>query len=402
MRQFEMRRPLLGAAVLGMGAIGVPASALEPANLQWGSVFITPTLDSRLEYVDNLFRTPDNKKETGLSVIEPKVQAWLQNGLNTYSFDYRLTDWRYFDSSDDDYTDHRFNIDVHHEFNARNVWNIYGEYWDTHEQRGTGLSEGVANLIDEPVEYERESLGTDYTLGNRNSRGRVTLEYKYQDIEYQNFRADTQYRDRDTDRYRGTFFWKVGSRTDVLAEVNYQEVRYDLVDPLRRGGSFDSDEYNYFLGVSWEPTARTSGSVKLGSFDRRYQSARREDDDGFSWQIDAFYTPRSYSVFHLTSGRFSQETNGLGDSVNTQETRLDWDHDWNGRASTRLSALFRNEDYSGSDRQDDVYGVELGYSYALRRWLDLGAGYRYEDRNSDLDLYDYDRNRVYLEARFSL
>lgn len=383
-------------------ALCLPASALEPANLQWGSVYVTPTLDTRVEYVDNLFRTPEDQKETGLSVIEPKVQAWLQNGLNTYSFDYKLTDWRYFESSDDDFTDHQFNIDVHHEFDAKNVWNIYGEYWDAHEERGTGLSEGVADRIDEPVEFERDTVGTDYTLGNRDSRGRVTVEYKYQDIEYQNFRDDTQYRDHDTDRYRGTFFWKVGSRTDLLAEVKYQEVRYNLVDPIRRGGSFDSDEYNYFLGVSWEPTAKTSGSVKLGNFDRSYKSPDREDDDGFSWEVDVYYKPRTYSVFHLTSERFSQETNGIGDSVNTQETRLDWDHNWNGRSSTRLSALFRNEDYSGQDRQDDLYGVEAVYSYAMRRWVDLGVGFRYEDRNSDVDLYDYDRNRIFLKANFSL
>ena len=397
--KFNTKKGLLGAA---FALLSLPALALEPANLNWGSVYVTPTLDTRLEYVDNLFRTPDDKKETGLSVIEPKVQAWLQNGLNTYSIDYKLTDWRYFDSSDDDFTDHQVNIDVHHEFNAKNVWNIYGEYWDAHEERGTGLSEGVAENIDEPVEFVRETYGTDYTFGNRESKGRVILDAKYRDVEYQNFRDDTQYRDYDSNRLKGTFFWKVGAKTDVLAEVQYEEVRYDLIDPLRPGGSFDSDEYNYFLGVSWDPTAKTSGTIKLGNFDRSYESDRREDDDGFSWEVDVSYKPRSYSVFKLTSSRFSQETNGIGDSVNTQETRLDWDHNWSARHSTRLSGLFRNEDYSGTDRQDDLYGFEAVYNYAMRRWVDLGAGFRYEDRNSDLDLFDYDRNRVFLEAKFSL
>ena len=234
------------------------------------------------------------------------------------------------------------------------------------------------------------------------SKGRARLAAKYRDTEYQNFREDTQYRDYDQWSVDGTFYWKVASKTDALAEIRYQETRYDLVEPIRRGGSFDSDEYNYLVGVSWEPTARTSGSIKLGWFDRTYKSARREDDDGFSWEVDVYYKLRTYSVFNLKSRRFSQETNGIGDAVNAQETRLDWDHDWNGRSSTRLSALFLNKDFSGSERQDDVYGVEAAYKYAMRRWLDLGVGYRYEDRNSDLELYDYDRNRLFFEARFSL
>ncbi|MEH6587325.1 MAG: outer membrane beta-barrel protein [Halioglobus sp.] len=388
--------------VLAIALVCVKTWAVEPANLVWGPLYVTPTVDTRLEYVDNLFRTPDDEKETGLSIIKPRVQAWLENGPSTYSFAYTLEDFRYFDSADDDFTDHQFNIDIYQEFNAKNAWNVYGEFLDGHEERGTGLSEGVADNIDEPVEFERTTAGTDYTIGNQSSKGRVQLSAKYRDTEYQNFREDTQFRDYDQYGVEGTFYWKVASKTDILAEIRYQEISYDLVDPFRRGGSFDSDEYNYFLGISWEPTAKTSGSVKLGSFDRTYESARREDDDGFSWEVDAYYKPRTYSVFHLESRRFSQETNGIGDSVNTQATRLDWDHNWNDRSSTRLSALFGNEDYSGSDRQDDVYSVEAAYNYAMRRWLDLGVGYRYEDRNSDIDFYDFDRNKIFVEAKFSL
>ena len=393
-----------GKALFGIAGICVclPSIALEPANLNWGSLYITPTLETRVEYVDNLFRTPEDQKETGLSVIQPQVQAWLQNGLNTYSFDYKMIDWRYFDSSADDYTDHQFNIDVHHEFNAKNVMNVYAEFFDAHEERGTGLSEGVAELIDEPVEFERRTAGADYMLGNLSSRGRVFLEAKYRDTEYQNFREDTQFRDYDQWGTEGTFFWKVASKTDLLAAVRYQEMRYDLVDRLNPGGSFDSDEYNYFVGVNWQPTAKTSGSVKIGAFDRSYESEAREDDDGFSWEVDVFYRPRSYSVFHLESKRFSQETNGLGDAVNTQATRIDWDHNWSSRSSTRLSGLAAVEDYRGVERKDDVYGIEAAYEYALRRWVDIGVGVRYEDRDSNEDLYNYDRSKVFLEAKFSL
>jgi len=390
--------------IIRVGALATcaPLFALEPANLNWGSVYVTPTLDTRVEYVDNLFRTPDNAKETGLTVIEPEVQAWLQNGLNTYSIAYKLTDWRYFDSSDDDFIDHQFNIDVHHEFNAKNVWNIYGEYIDAHEERGTGLSEGVASLIDEPVEFQRDTLGTDYTLGNDGSKGRVLLDARYLDKEYQNFQDLTQYRNHTTNQLAGTFFWKVTGKTDVLAEVKYQEARYEEVDPLRLGGSYDSDEYNYFLGITWDSSAKTAGSIKLGNFKRTYKSQKRQDDDGFSWEVDVYYKPRTYSVFHLASKRLSQETTGIGDSINTQKSRLNWDHDWNSRSSTQLSVLLQNEDYSGSEREDDLRGVEAVFKYSLRRWADLSAGYRYEERDSDFDLYDYDRSTVFVEAKFSL
>ena len=128
----------------------------------------------------------------------------------------------------------------------------------------------------------------------------------------------------------------------------------------------------------------------------------RSDDDGFSWEIDLNYLLRSYSRFNLESKRYFEETNGLGDGVDTSRTTLSWNHDWSSRASTRMSFQFGTEDYTDSEREDDRYSIEAAYTYALYRWMDLGLGYRYQDRDSDLSRYDFSRNEAYLEAKFSL
>lgn len=378
------------------------ALALEPANYQAGPVFLTPTLDTRLGYVDNLFRTDNDKEDTGMSTIKPRIQAWMENGLNTYSLTYELANYTYFDSSDDDFTDNTFNVDVHHEFNAKNVVNLFGEYYIGHEERGTGLSEGVAQLIDEPVELDRTIFGGDYTYGSKSSRGRIKLAAKATEHDYQNFKRFTKYRSRDHYQYDGTFFWKIGAKTDALVEVRYIDTEYDTTNPLDSAGSLDSEEYNYLVGVAWDATAKTSGSVKVGAYDRTYDSNARTDDDGFSWEVDLTYKPRTYSRFNLESRRYTQETNGLGDAVDTNMTTLSWNHDWSSRSSTILSLGGGQEDYTSSDRSDDIYDVEASYNYAFRRWVDFGVGYRYEDRDSDLDLFDYSRNEVFLEANLSL
>lgn len=378
------------------------AFATEPANLSWGSVFVTPTLDTRLEYTDNVLRTQDDDKDSMISVIKPRVQAWLENGLNTYSLAYTMIDYRYFDSSRDDYTDNQFNLDIYHAFNARNQANLYAEYFDAHEERGTGLSEGVAELLDEPVEFERITLGGDYTLGSEQSRGRLLLAGKTHDIEYQNFREETQYRDYSNYGLGATFFWRIKGKTDLVAEIRYQETEYDKLDPFSREGTLDSEEYNYLVGLAWDASAKTSGSVKVGAYDRTYDSNERSDSNGFSWEADVSYELRSYSIFTLTSKRFSEETNGLGDAVNAQRTTLGWSHNWNKRSSTNLTLGYLYEDYEGTEREDDEYEVSASYNYSMRRWLDLGAGYSYADRDSDIDLYDYSRSVVYITASVSL
>ena len=46
--------------------------------------------------------------------------------------------------------------------------------------------------------------------------------------------------------------------------------------------------------------------------------------------------------------------------------------------------------------------VEWVIDRPFKRWLDLGVGWRYEDRDSDLDAYSYERNSLFLRARISL
>lgn len=207
--------------------IATTTQAIEPANLQAGPVYFTPTLDVEARYVDNLFRTNGGEKSTWVADIAPRIQAWMQNGASTYSLGYELTDSTYASSHADDFTDHQVNLDLHHEFTAKNALNIFGEFYDGHEERGTGLTEGIPSLIDKPVEYERSTLGGDYTFGNRKSKGRLELAAKNVDYQYQNFREATQFRDYDQDTFGATFYWKVGSRTDLLAQVRAIDTQYD-------------------------------------------------------------------------------------------------------------------------------------------------------------------------------
>ena len=389
------------------GAIAVTSSSLvfsvEPANYSIGQVLVTPKLNTQVGYTDNLLRLKNDEKDTWFSVVNPDVQAWIERGLTTYSLSYELADYRYFDSSDDDYTDHTVSFDVHYDFNSRNVLNAYAQYYWIHEERGTGFTEGeIATLVDEPVELERAVFGGDYTFGSESSDGRLRLAAEGVDHDYQNFDEFTRFRNRDSLRLDGTFFWRIASRTDAIAEVRYIDTEYDKSDPADVDGSLDSEEYVYYAGLSWQATAKTSGSVRLGLFDRSYDSSARDDDDGFSWEADILYLPRTYSRISLETGRYFEETNGFGDGVDTNETTLAWEHDWDARSTTRFSASYGEEDYTGSVREDELYGVEASYTYAMRRWLDLGLGYRYEERESDLNSLDYDRNEFFVEATVSL
>jgi len=397
-------KPLAGAIALLAGAWALPqvVLAVEPGNVTVGPVNITPTVEAETRYIDNLYRTRSSELSTWSTQVAPEIQAWVQSGPSLYSLSYELTDYRYFSRHQEDFTDHKVNLDIDHQFTSRHKVAVVGEYLAGHEESGTGLSEGVAGLLDEPVEFDRTRAGIEYTYGNRDSSGRLVLAARALDLEYGNYREQTRYFDRAQRDFASTFFMKVAPRTDLLAEVRYIDNEYDRVNPLSPGGSLDSEEFNYFLGVEWQATASTSGNVRLGGYDRSYDSRGRQDDDGFNWELGLTYWPRTYSRVDMGARRYSAETNGLGDFINTREYTVDWNHDWSGRSSTYVSAASLQEEYSGASRDDDFINLELGYTYAARRWLDLGFGYRLEDRDSNLRRFDYTRNAYFLELELSL
>lgn len=379
------------------------ALAAEPANLRLGPLFITPTVDLEGFYTDNLLRTNEDETDTWAAVLTPRVELWVPNGPSDYSLTFEIEDSTYENSSDDDFTDYTTNLDIHQEFNARNAVNVFGEYYDGHEQRGTGFIEGDLSLVtDKPVEYELTTAGSDYTYGSSQSKGRVKLAGKTVNYQYQNYRDFTRYYDRDENTLAGTFYWKVAPRTDALIEARAIENDYDETDPLDPAGDLSSDEINYLLGVEWSATAKSAGHVKLGMYDREYDSGARQDDDGFLWEVGVQYRPRSYATFNLDTRRFNRETNGLGNAINTQEVTVAWKQEWSDRSSTALKLGYSNDDYKGAEREDDNYGVEARYDYAFRRWFDLGAGYRYRDRDSDFEFFSYTENVFFLEAKLSL
>lgn len=389
--------------VLGCVFHTAPSVAVEPANMRMGSLYLTPTLDVKQLYTDNLLRTSSRELDTWGTIVKPRAQLWAQNNLDTYSVAYELEDGRYQDSSDDDYTNHFFRSDIHKELYEPHAFDLFAKYANAYEARGTGLTEGdLSSLRDEPLKYHRTAYGGQYTLGNTTTRGRLELEARAEETQYKNFRETTRRYDRDSDTLRSTVYYRVGGRTDALAELRVVDTDY-RVDPQPGSplDSLDSDEYVYLVGASWEATGNTTGSIKVGAYDRD-MDGDRGNDSGFDWEVDVIWEPRTYATFKLATRRYSQETNGVGDYVNAREYRASWNHDWSSRIGSDLQLLYGDDEYPGSARRDDLYEVKARLDYSFRLWCDVGGGYRYQKRASTIGSLDYTRNEFFIDVNLSL
>lgn len=360
----------------------------------------TPELEVGLGYDDNTAHTDQDKIDSWFYRITPDFRLNFGNNRTQFNTTYRLTDAHYFDSDEDDYTDHNFRVGVEHHFTRRHRFDTYYNYRRAHDARGEGILDTAGNQVDEVAEIDIHDVAFIYGFGAPSARINADFEVGYYDKEYANYRNVARFRDYETFRSRVTLYWRLGAKTQLLGEWNGNDTDYKHTAP----GESDRESFDQqiYTGVRWEATSKTSGTVKLGYADRDFDSSDREDFDGVAWNVSVDWKPRTYSVFTFESGSRSKNPDTFGDYVEEDSYSLAWDHQWRERLSTAASIEYIDEEYTGVDRDDEFFAASVAISIAWKRWLKSDLGYQYSDQDSNLENAKYDKNQFLATIRVSL
>ena len=355
---------------------------------------ISPFVNGRLQHDDNVVNASSNEKSSWASVIDPGVMVKLNPGNNEYIMLYRLSQGNYFSSHNDDYTDHLLRLSGDWEFNDRNRAGLVYAFNAAHEARGTGISDGQGNAIDEVIRYDTNLINANYGFGGLEATGRLKFNLGYFDQSYNNFRGVTQYRDYDEMRYGGAFYYRVAPKTSLLFELLKNDKRYDILDIS--GVSRDSDDYFTYMGATWDTTATVTGVAKIGYQNKDFKESGRQSFDGFSWDVGLTWQAKEYSKIDLGTRHKAKDPDQLGDYIEESYYRAAWEHYWLDSVSSTVSWSFINDDYTGSSREDKTDEYLVGLNYDVRRWLNLGLGYRLTDKRSTDSAIGYDKNVFYI------
>lgn len=388
-------------------------AAIDPAPVKLGGFELVPTLSIDEVYDDNITMANGNTEYTKeidswVTVVAPELKLGMKTDKSEYNLGYKLAAGRYASSRDDDYVDHFVSADAAWQLSARNKIAIRGGYDRAHEDRGSDTS-GIATLaLQEPDEYKSEVLGGTYTFGADTTPGRLVLDVENTDKEYTNHRSgltSTRGRDREDTKTTGTFYWSVSPATKLLVEGEYTDIDYSLSSSTR-----DGNLTRGFVGVSWDITGKTTGTVKLGYQEKEFDSASREDYDGETWDVAMSWSPKTYSTFTLSTARTPNESAGIGDFIDSENITLGWQHGWADNLSSSVYVRALNEDYVNSfnNRDDDSINAGISFEYTIKRWISINMAYDYSDRDSSVDFalplssFDFDRNKFTVGVDLSL
>jgi hypothetical protein len=382
-------RPAYVYPAVGVAYGPVPgATSLRVADTP---VYFTPYLGVAGGYDDNLFYSDANKKSSWLYVVSPGLRFDARDASKVFSLSYQSQYGVYTSSRNDDYWDHT----VAASFDTIMAPSLYGRlsYLFIHGHDPRGLTDRPAQ--ETPDKWELSRPGVTLAYGSPGARGRIEGYYSYGMVKYINNLDVTAVSNRDTPEYGAAFYWRVMPKTSILFEARETSLNY-WNSPL------DSKEERYYAGVTWEATAATSGTVKVGQLRKRFDEQGIPDYSGTSWEALITWLPRTYSQFNFYSARYPTESTGLGNFILSDATGVQWTHNWTSYFSTGVNARYQRDKYQGFDRNDDTASIGLRVGYKFRRWLTLGAEYTYTKRDSNLDIYDYTKNLYFLTATASL
>jgi hypothetical protein len=377
-----------GSAYADQILLGQPLSPNEgAAGIKAEPLVIYPALEAAVGSTDNVGLSSADKLRSIYTSLAPALIAELRNGPHTFAAGYIGQYGWYDNSSADNFRDHQLAVAADLVFGSRVGLKLNAEYLERHDPRGS-TDRAVS---DTPDEWHSTGVAGQFRYGAKDAQGRIEVAAGLAQKRYDNNRDITAAADVDTGYLSGTFFYRVAPKTSLLFQVSETRLDYKLDSP-----SLDNTERRYLAGVTWDATAKTSGTVKLGLLQKDFKDASLTDFSGFSWEAGGRWSPLTYSHVDLATSRAATDPTGLGNYIVTRQLSLLWTHDWTPRITTEASTYLADDRYNGVDRDDkrNIFGLKLNYK--LQRWLKVGAEYNFARRDSNIESYDYTRNLFML------
>ena len=377
-------------AVAVSAALSANAWAVEPQSIKLSEgLLFTPTLEVSERHDDNFRAVEDNEESSWITSVTPTFVLGAEGRKSAYQLSYSAVSDTFHSSHKDNNTDHHVNADAGYEFDSRNRLKLNAGF---HKIEDTASED--QNV--ENDKYTTSNVGGVYSFGAQTARNQIDFGANYQELRYQNSDNLNADKERDTTALNTILYHAVAPKTRALVEARHTD--YDYVSNTR----LDSNNVALLAGLTWEATAKTTGTVKFGGEKKRFDDSSIDDESGGMWEVGVKWSPRTYSTFSLNTRRGIDEGSDGSSSIESQSTTLSWDHEWMDRLSSTVSYTYTDREYQDISRTDKIDTFGVGLTYEMRRWLDLGVGYKYSENDSDAVGESYERNIFSISATASL
>jgi polysaccharide biosynthesis protein VpsM len=272
---------------------------------------------------------------------------------------------------------------------------LVDQFLASHDILGIGLSTQLdkfrANLVNFIIRYE--------------AGDRLILRLDYSNYLVGYTASRNNFRDRDDNAISAYLFYKLQPKTSLFYQYEFIDVGY------RDNILSDSTEQHNFLGVQWDMTAKSKGSVKAGYGIKDFSSSDIQDSRDFIMEAQVDHKLTAKTSLMLKASRKTNETNiSTTDYMLSDTIEADYLQKITGKISANIVLAYTRDAYHGEvtlggnmkKLTDNYYSGALALQYKFKEWLEMDAGYVLTVRDSAFSELDYTNNKLFLRITGSL
>ena len=389
--------PSLRYLVVLISALGSSGAFAQTQGVKMDPLILYPSASLSYGYNDNVLLT-NARTSSNTTVFSAGLRAELESGKSKYSLGYDGTFGRYEGNSTvDNYDYHVLSAIANMDLSTRARLKLGADHSIKSDPRGS-LPTAVTPS---PNKYHISGINGLFSYGAPGAQGRVELESAFTVKRYETNRVTTALLDVDTQKAGATFFWRVAPKTELLLQAAGTRSVYTFTGPSQ----LDNTTYAVFAGVKWEATALTEGTFKIGAIKKDLVRPGVNDTLSGAWDANILWKPLTYSQVNFSTGRLLNDPLAGGNAIQNSYYNAKWTHEWTDRITSYVGGSYITDEFKGTvpvARSDKTSSLGLGISYAMQRWLTLGADYTYTNRDSNLSNFNYRKNLMMFTARVAL
>ncbi len=406
-REFDTSSGGIGAEIFGTSADG----------------YINPFFSISTIYSDNINNTKNSRKSDFGYVISPGICLALPDvstvpeGTNTtnttpggltlsrFYFEserhykaylvYNPDFERYSSHSENDADNHRLEGLFEYNFKGGLSVNFEEQFIDSHDTMGTGVS----------TELEEYKTNLFKTMLRYDSFEKFTfrIDYSFFNVDYK--RSESHARDRGDNSLTAYIFYKVMPKTAAFFEYKHIDIDYDVEDIS------SSTESHYFLGLKWDMTEKSQGSLKLGYGSKDFDDSNVDKSDNFLFELQAHHTFTPKRSADLTWSVRTDETDIVAtEYILSNRLTVTYLQRFTNKIMANLTLSYAGSGYGGdlslggqTEKVDnDVLSFAPAFRYALKEWLMVDIVYYHVRRSSNFDEFEYATNTLFFKVSGSL
>lgn len=346
------------------------------------------------EHTDNVLNNTNKVSDTAF-IINPDVKYLGLVGKHKFLLSYNGKLTTYTKDSDLNYNEHKFALGA--KLDHSNKINTEFKLGFDKITEEPGSTNSSTQSLTEFNQYQNKTAQAKLYYGQSTSTGQIVLGYKFNDREYTN--NQQSYRDVEQNQFSATFFYRIAPKTRMLFQASTEEYSYED-QTFSNGFTFNQSSNNnlYLAGVEWEATAKSKGIFKIGYQNKDYDDARLNDISGLSYMLDMIWKPNTYTQIKLGALRQTTESAQLneGGFLSTSYS-LDVSHYIMARtAVTARFTIDNDEIVTGTSRTDKRNSIKVGVNHSLRKWLNVKLAYKYQEKTSNIELFNFESNTIEL------